>query len=80
MERTGDQQVLHHHGNYLVRRQKLLTGEVTPWHRDPFHRVTVVLSGIYSTLSSAMGEKPNPARSRWAKWIGRSRAIPSTGR
>jgi len=45
MEQTGTQQVLHHRGNYLVRRQKLLPGEATPWHRDPYHRLTVVLSG-----------------------------------
>jgi quercetin dioxygenase-like cupin family protein len=45
MEPTGSQQVLHHRGNYLVRRQRLAPGEATPWHRDPFHRVTVVLSG-----------------------------------
>jgi quercetin dioxygenase-like cupin family protein len=45
MKRTGDQQVLHHRENYLVRRQRLAPGEATPWHRDPFHRVTVVLSG-----------------------------------
>ena len=45
MTRTGTQQVLHHRGNYLVRRQRLAPGEATPWHRDPFHRVTVVLSG-----------------------------------
>lgn len=38
-------EVLHHHGKYLVRRQRLSPGEATPWHRDPFHRVTVVLSG-----------------------------------
>jgi len=24
---------------------RLAPGETTPWHRDPFHRVTVVLSG-----------------------------------
>jgi len=42
---TGHQEVLHHRGNYLVRRQRLAPGEATPWHRDPFHRVTVVLSG-----------------------------------
>jgi quercetin dioxygenase-like cupin family protein len=41
----GAQKVLHHRGNYLVRRQRLAPGEATPWHRDPFHRVTVVLSG-----------------------------------
>ena len=45
MKPTGHQQVLHHRGNYLVRRQRLPPGEATPWHRDPFHRVTVVLSG-----------------------------------
>jgi quercetin dioxygenase-like cupin family protein len=39
------QQVLHHRGNYLVRRLRLPTGQATPWHRDPFHRLTVVLSG-----------------------------------
>jgi len=45
MKPMGEQQVLHHRGNYLVRRQRLAPGESTPWHRDPFHRVTVVLSG-----------------------------------
>jgi hypothetical protein len=45
MNRTGTQEVLHHRGNYLVRRQRLAPGEATAWHRDPFHRVTVVLSG-----------------------------------
>ena len=29
----------------LVRRQRLAPGEAMPWHRDPFHRVSVVLSG-----------------------------------
>lgn len=38
-------EVLHHRGNYLVRRQRLAPGEATPWHRDPFHRVSVVLRG-----------------------------------
>jgi quercetin dioxygenase-like cupin family protein len=32
-------------GTTLVRRMKLAPGETMPWHRDPFHRVTVVLSG-----------------------------------
>jgi len=39
------QERLHHRGNYLVRRQRLAPGEASPWHRDPYHRVTVVLSG-----------------------------------
>jgi quercetin dioxygenase-like cupin family protein len=45
MKLTDNQQVLHHRGNVLVRRQRLTPGDATPWHRDPFHRVTVVLSG-----------------------------------
>ena len=44
-EGTGTREVLHQRGNCLVRRQRLAPGEASPWHRDPFHRVTVVLSG-----------------------------------
>lgn len=32
-------------GTTLVRRQRLEPGEDTGWHRDPHHRVTVVLQG-----------------------------------
>ncbi len=32
-------------GNVLVRRLRLAPGETMPWHRDPFHRVSVVLGG-----------------------------------
>jgi quercetin dioxygenase-like cupin family protein len=32
-------------GTTLVRRMRLLPGESTPWHRDPFVRVTTVISG-----------------------------------
>jgi quercetin dioxygenase-like cupin family protein len=45
MKVAANQEVLHHRGNYLVRRQRLAPGEASPWHRDPFHRVTVVLGG-----------------------------------
>lgn len=38
-------ETLHHRGTILVRRTRLAPGESTPWHRDPFHRVTVVLAG-----------------------------------
>src|SRR5215472_9130234 len=62
MERTGDQQVLHHHGNYLVRRQKLLPGEATLWHRDPFHRVTVVLSGDLLNIEFRDGGETQPCK------------------
>ena len=43
------EEVLEKRGLTLVRRQRLEPGESTPWHRDPYHRVTVVLSG--ETLS-----------------------------
>ena len=36
---------LFHRGTTLVRRLRLAPGEAMHWHRDPFHRVTVVLSG-----------------------------------
>jgi quercetin dioxygenase-like cupin family protein len=32
-------------GTTLVRRLRLAPGEAMEWHRDPFHRVSVVLSG-----------------------------------
>jgi quercetin dioxygenase-like cupin family protein len=32
-------------GTILVRRLRLAPGEAMPWHRDPFHRITVVLHG-----------------------------------
>ncbi len=39
------EEVLFHRGTTLVRRMSLAPGEAMPWHRDPFHRVTVVLHG-----------------------------------
>ena len=53
-------EVLHHRGNYLVRRQRLAPGEATPWHRDPFHRVTVVLSGDLLNIEFRDGGKTQP--------------------
>jgi quercetin dioxygenase-like cupin family protein len=38
-------EVLFQRGTTLVRRLRLAPGEALPWHRDPFHRVTVVLRG-----------------------------------
>jgi len=40
-----ENEILHKRGTTLVRRMRLAPGEAMPWHRDPFHRVTVVLSG-----------------------------------
>ena len=39
------EETLHHRGTTLVRRLFLAPGESTRWHRDPFHRVTVVFNG-----------------------------------
>lgn len=61
-----NQQVLHHRGNYLVRRQRLAPGEATPWHHDPYHRVTVVLSGDLLSIEFRDGGKPVP----WKVTIG----------
>lgn len=49
--------VLHHHENYLVRRLSLAPGEATPWHRDPFQRVTVVMSGEALAIEFGDGGK-----------------------
>ncbi len=45
MKLVGNQQLIHYRGNILVWRIQLAPGQVTRWHRDPFHRVTVVLKG-----------------------------------
>jgi quercetin dioxygenase-like cupin family protein len=39
------EEVLHRHGTTLVRRMRLAPGESTPWHSDPWHRVSIVVSG-----------------------------------
>ena len=39
------EETLHHRGATIVRRLFLAPGEATRWHRDPFHRVSVVLKG-----------------------------------
>ena len=58
MNPKASQEVLHHRGNYLVRRQRLLPGEATPWHRDPFQRVTVVLGGDVLAVEFRDGGEP----------------------
>jgi quercetin dioxygenase-like cupin family protein len=60
MKPTTNLQVLHHRGNYLVRRQRLEPGEATPWHRDPFHRLTVVLSGDLLNIEFRDGGQTQP--------------------
>ncbi len=60
MNPAANQQVLHHRGNYLVRRQRLAPGEATAWHYDPFHRVTVVLSGDLMKIEFRDGGETQP--------------------
>jgi hypothetical protein len=38
-------EIVFHHGTTMVRRLCLVLGEAMPWHRDPFHRVAVVMGG-----------------------------------
>jgi hypothetical protein len=38
-------EILFQHGTTMVRRLRVVPGEAMQWHRDPFHRVAVVLSG-----------------------------------
>jgi len=38
-------EVLFQRGTILVRRLRLAPGQALPWHRDPYHRVAVVLHG-----------------------------------
>ena len=49
--------VLHRRGTTLVRRLNLAPGEATPWHRDPFHRVTVIVTGDVLAIEYQDGGK-----------------------
>ena len=60
MSNAAIQDVLHHRGNILVRRLKLQPGEATPWHRDPYHRVSVVLSGDLLHIEFRDGGETQP--------------------
>ena len=44
-------------GTVLVRRLRLGPGEAMPWHRDPFHRVTVVLAGDVLAIEARDGSE-----------------------
>jgi quercetin dioxygenase-like cupin family protein len=50
--------VLFERGTIHVRRLRLAPGEAMPWHRDPFHRVTVVLRGEALALEYRDGGEP----------------------
>jgi oxalate decarboxylase/phosphoglucose isomerase-like protein (cupin superfamily) len=44
-------------GTILVRRLRLEPGEAMHWHRDPFHRVTVVLAGDALAIQARDGSE-----------------------
>lgn len=70
------EEVLLKRGTVLVRRQRLESGASTPWHRDPHHRVTVVLSGQelsieYRDGSPSVRIPVHPGQADWDEPSGR---------
>ena len=59
MERTRGEQVLHHRGNYLVRRQRLLPGQASPWHRDRVHRAVNVGQEVFEEVVTFFLDRPD---------------------
>jgi quercetin dioxygenase-like cupin family protein len=51
-------QLLFERGATLVRRMTLEPGDAMPWHRDPFHRVSVVLRGDALAIEYLDGGPP----------------------
>lgn len=63
-------EVLFRRGTTLVRRMQLAPGEAMPWHRDPFHRVTVILHGEalaleYRDVGEVEGFEVAPGQVDW---------------
>jgi hypothetical protein len=52
------EEILQRRNRILVRRQRLAPGEGTPWHRDPYHRVTVILRGDTLAIEYRDGSSP----------------------
>ena len=52
------EETIHQRGTTLVRRLCLEPGEATRWHRDPFHRVSVVFRGEELEIESQDGRAP----------------------
>ena len=51
--------VLHRRGTTLVRRLRLAPGDTTEWHRDPYDRITVVVSGDALAIEYLDGGEPH---------------------
>ncbi len=65
-------EILFHHGTTKVSRLRLAPGEAMPWHRDPFHRVAVVLSGDVLSIEYRDGGESQRVGSRRDKSSGKS--------
>jgi len=52
------QEILYRHGTTLVQRLILEAGEGTPWHVDPYYRVTVVVRGEALAIEYRDGGAP----------------------
>jgi quercetin dioxygenase-like cupin family protein len=64
------EETIHHRGTISVRRLFLAPGETTRWHRDPYHRVTVVFRGELLTIEFRDGRpekqiKVTPGQVDW---------------
>jgi hypothetical protein len=51
--------VLFRRGTTHVRRLRLAPGQATPWHRDPFHRVSMIVSGDVLLIELRDGSAPS---------------------
>jgi hypothetical protein len=45
-------------GTILIRRTRLAPGDATPWHKDPFPRVSVILAGDALLIEYRDGSVP----------------------
>ena len=68
----------------MARRLRLEPGEATPWHTDPFNRVTVVISGDALVIEYRRGEAVDvlplrPGQVDWDEPNGRVHRAVNTG-
>ena len=79
------EEILHQRGTTLIRRLRLAPGEAMPWHRDPFHRVSVILSGDrleieYRDLSPSQYVQLTPGQVDWDEPTDRTHRAVNVGR
>jgi quercetin dioxygenase-like cupin family protein len=62
VETTMTDEIVLQQGNIVVRRLRLVPGDVMQWHRDPFHRIAVVLSGDVLSIEYRDGGQSHRVR------------------